>query len=49
MDVTWLDPDLTLIRAQRAAITGEAEDRKHFIYAGLANPCNGQQPLTAHS
>jgi hypothetical protein len=28
---------------------GNARNRKPFVYAGFANPCNPQQPLTAHS
>jgi hypothetical protein len=28
---------------------GNAGNRKPFVYAGFANPCNAQQLLTAHS
>jgi hypothetical protein len=28
---------------------GKAGNRKPVVYAGFANPCNPQQPLTAHS
>jgi hypothetical protein len=28
---------------------GNRENRKPLTYAGIANPCNTQQPLTAHS
>ena len=44
-----LDPSLTLTRTQRPAIVSNPENRKPFTYAGFANPCNPQQPLTAHS
>jgi hypothetical protein len=40
---------LTLTRTQHPAIVGNAGNRKPFVYAGFANPCNAQQPLTAHS
>ena len=43
------DPNLTLTRAQYPAILGKAGNTKPLIYAGFANPCNPQQPLTAHS
>jgi hypothetical protein len=44
-----LDPSLTLTRTQYPAIVSNRENRKPFVYAGFANPCNAQQPLTAHS
>jgi hypothetical protein len=47
--LTTLDPSLTLTRTQYPAIVGKAGNRKPFVYAGFANPCNPQQPLTAHS
>jgi hypothetical protein len=28
---------------------GNTGNRKPLVYAGSANPCNAQQPLTAHS
>jgi hypothetical protein len=28
---------------------GNAGNRNPVFYAGFANPCNAQQPLTAHS
>jgi hypothetical protein len=40
---------LTLTRTQYPAMLGKAENRKPFVYAGFAMPCNSQQPLTAHS
>jgi hypothetical protein len=40
---------LTLTRVQYPAIVGNAGNRKPFVYAGIANLCNAQQPLTAHS
>jgi hypothetical protein len=40
---------LTLTRTQYCAIVGNAENTKPFVYAGFANPCNAQKPLTAHS
>jgi hypothetical protein len=40
---------LTLTRTQHPAIVGKRENRKPFVYAGFANLCNAQQPLTAHS
>jgi hypothetical protein len=46
---TLLDPNLPLTRMQCPAILGNTENRKPFTYAGFANPCNAQQPLTAHS
>ncbi len=47
--LTLLDPSLTLTRTQYPAIVGNRGNRKPFAYAGFANPCNAQQPLTAHS
>jgi hypothetical protein len=47
--LTPLDPSLTLTRTQHPAIVGNAGNRKPFVYAGYANPCNAQQLLTAHS
>jgi hypothetical protein len=44
-----VDPNLTLTRMQYPAIVGKTENRKPFRYAGFANLCNLQQPLTAHS
>jgi hypothetical protein len=44
-----LDPSLTLTRTQFPAIVGNAGHRKPFVYAGFANLCNAQQPLTARS
>ncbi len=41
--------DLTLTRTQYLVIVGNRENRKALTYAGFANPCNVQQPLTAHS
>ncbi len=46
---TLLDPNLTLTRMQRPAMVGNAGNKKALTYAGFANPCNAQQPLTAHS
>jgi hypothetical protein len=43
------DPSLTLTRTQHAAIPGNRRNKRSLIYAGYANPCNPQQPLTAHS
>jgi hypothetical protein len=43
------DPSLTLTRTQYPAIVGSTGNRKHLTYAGFANLCNIQQPLTAHS
>jgi len=43
------DPNLTLTRTQHPAIAGKPGNRKPLIYAGFANPCNPQQPLTVHS
>jgi hypothetical protein len=40
---------LTLTRTQYPAIVGKAGNTKPFVYAVFANPCNAQQPLTAHS
>jgi hypothetical protein len=28
---------------------GNLGNRRSFVYAEFANPCNAQQPLTAHS
>jgi hypothetical protein len=47
--LTTLDPSLTLTRTQYPAIVGNTGYRKPFVYAGFANPCNAQQPPTAHS
>jgi hypothetical protein len=47
--LTTLDPNLTLTRTQYPAIVSNAGNRKPFIYAGFASPCNAQQPMTAHS
>jgi hypothetical protein len=47
--LTILDPSLTLTRTQYPAIVGNAGNRKPLVYAGIANLCNPQQPLTAHS
>src|SRR5215210_5232608 len=44
-----LDPSLTLTRTQYPAILGNRGNKKPFAYAGFANLCNVQQPLTAHS
>jgi hypothetical protein len=44
-----VDPNLTLTRMQYPAIAGKAGNTKLLIYAGFANSCNSQQPLTAHS
>jgi hypothetical protein len=44
-----LDPSLTPTRTQYPVIVGNAGNRKPFVYARFANPCNLQQPLTAHS
>jgi hypothetical protein len=44
-----LDPNLTLTRTQCPAITSNTRNRKPIAYAGFANACNAQQPLTAHS
>jgi hypothetical protein len=43
------DPNLTLTRMQCRAIVGNTGHRRCDIYAGFANPCNAQQPLTVHS
>jgi hypothetical protein len=40
---------LTPTRTQRPAIMGKAGNQNPLAYAGLASPCNPQQPLTAHS
>jgi hypothetical protein len=34
---------------QCPAIVDNRENRTPFSYAGFANSCNAQQPLTAHS
>ena len=47
--LTLVDPILTLTRTQYPAIVGNTENRKPCFYAGFANPCNSQQPLTVHS
>ena len=47
--VTPLDPSLTLTRTQYPAIPSNRGNEKPLIYAGFANPCDVQQPLTAHS
>jgi hypothetical protein len=44
-----LDPSLTLTRTQYRAIVGKAGNKKALTYAGFANLCNAQQPMTAHS
>jgi hypothetical protein len=40
---------LTLTQTQHPAAEGNTGNRKPFVYAGSASPCNAQQPLTAHS
>jgi hypothetical protein len=40
---------LTLTRTQYRATVSNRENKKLRTYAGFANPCNAQQPLTAHS
>jgi hypothetical protein len=40
---------LTLTQTQYPVIVSNAGNRKPFVYAGFANPCNAQQLLTAHS
>ena len=47
--LTPIDPNLTLTHTQCSAIVGNAGNRKPFVYAVSASPCNTQQPLTAHS
>ena len=47
--VGLLDPSLTLTRTQHPAILSNSETKKHLTYAGFANLCDAQQPLTAHS
>jgi hypothetical protein len=47
--LTTLDPSLTLTRTQHSAIPSNRGNKKPLIYAGFANLCNAQQPLTAHS
>ena len=43
------DPSLTLTRTQHPAIVGNARNNESLTYAEFANPCNAQQPRTAHS
>ena len=43
------DPNLTLTRTQCPAIASNRGNKKSPTYAEFANPCNPQQPLTAHS
>ena len=38
-----------LTYTQFRAIVGNRRNRKPLAYAGFANPCNAQLPLTAHS
>ena len=40
---------LTLTHTQQPAISGKRGKEKSLIYAGFANLCKAQQPLTAHS
>jgi hypothetical protein len=40
---------LTLTRTQYPATVGNAGNKRPFVYAGFATPCNAQKPLTAHS
>ena len=47
--LTTVDPSLTLTRTQHSAIAGNRGNTKPLIYAGIANLCNAQQPLTANS
>jgi hypothetical protein len=47
--LTTLDPSLTLTRTQHPAIVGNTGNNESLTYAEFANPCNAQQPLTAHS
>ena len=47
--LTTVDPSLTLIRTQHSAIAGNRGNTKPLIYAGIANLCNAQQPLTTNS
>jgi hypothetical protein len=47
--LTPLDPSLTLTRTQYHATVGNTGNKKSLRNAGFANPCNAQQPLTAHS
>src|SRR5215218_8959729 len=47
--LTTLDPSLTLNRTQYPAIVSNRGNKEPLTYAGFANPCNTQQPLTAHS
>ncbi len=47
--LTRFDPSLTLTRTQHPANLGNAGNSKRVSYAEFANPCNAQQPLTAHS
>jgi hypothetical protein len=44
-----LDPNLTLTQTQCSAIVGKRENKNPLRNAAIANPCNAQQPLTAHS
>ncbi len=44
-----VDTTLTPPQAQPPTVRGKAQKRKPFRYAGIASPCNTQQPLTAHS
>ena len=45
--LTRIDPNLTLTRTQCPAIVGNTANRKPYSHTVFANPCNGQQPLTA--
>jgi hypothetical protein len=47
--LTTLDPSLTLTRTQHPAIVSNRGNKEPLTYAKFANPCNTQQPLTAHS
>jgi len=47
--LTPIDPNLTLTHTQCSAIVGNTVNRKLSFYAEFANPCNAQQPMTAHS
>jgi hypothetical protein len=40
---------LTLTRTQYSAIPSNRGNERPLTYAEFANPCNAQQPLTAHS
>jgi hypothetical protein len=46
---TQLYPSLTLTRTQYSAIPSNRGNERSLTYAEFANPCNAQQPLTAHS